>query len=114
MSYEGCEICGKDITNDEQIYVCRDCWDKEHLKSPSMNPQPDELEMLVEDCDVCLGAKCKMGYLKVVKYLRLLAKRVKAWENYNVSVRMATIEDGTLRLQDRIRKLEKDAGQLND
>lgn len=28
MGYQACDICAKNITNDEQFYLCRECWDK--------------------------------------------------------------------------------------
>lgn len=65
MGYQACDICAKNITNDEQYYLCEECWDKEKHK---VKPQPDELG--------------------------------KVW--------------AFSELEDRIRKLEKDAGLLDE
>jgi hypothetical protein len=97
MGYQACDICSKDITNDEQFYLCRECWDKEHLKSPSF-PQPDELGKLIELCNERLSSEGAMADTSFLNSIKILA--MQAANNREVYNRAYVLED-------RIKKLEE-------
>lgn len=84
MGYQACDICGKNITNLDLYYLCKGCWDKEHLKSPSL-PQPDELEKLIDECNDWIQHITNFSdfgrpEMSFVRGLKLLASRVRALE----------------------------------
>lgn len=83
MSYEACDLCGRNITNDDQFYLCRECWDKEHLKSPDLTTPPtDELERLIENIRLWDSTPGLDHYPAemLVAGIKLLAERVRGLE----------------------------------